>query len=70
MPAARQNDRLEVKVFPGATRSEITGVTGGVLHVKVAAPPVRGKANKELVDFLARTLGVAPFVVILIVVCF
>jgi uncharacterized protein (TIGR00251 family) len=53
-----QPGRLEVKVTPGAARCEITGVREGVLHVKIVAPPVRGKANKELVDFLSRALGV------------
>jgi uncharacterized protein (TIGR00251 family) len=50
--------RLEVKVSPGAARSEVTGFRDGVLHVRVAAPPERGKANKELIDLLARTLVV------------
>jgi uncharacterized protein (TIGR00251 family) len=58
MAAERQSDRLEVKVTPGAPRNEIAGVTGGVLHVKIAAPPVRGRANRELTDFLSRALGV------------
>jgi uncharacterized protein (TIGR00251 family) len=59
MTAERRPDRLEVKVTPGAARNVITGVTGGVLHVKIAAPPVRGKANQELTDFLSRALGVS-----------
>ena len=58
MTAQRQHDWLEVKVTPGAARSEITGVTEGVLHVKIAAPPARGKANRELIDFLSVALGV------------
>ena len=58
MTAARRHDRLEVKVTPGAARSEIAGVVEGVLHVKIAAPPERGRANRELIDFLSRTLGV------------
>jgi uncharacterized protein (TIGR00251 family) len=59
MTAECQHDRLEVKVIPGAARSEITGVTAGVLHLKIAAPPVRGKANRELIDLLSRALGVS-----------
>jgi uncharacterized protein (TIGR00251 family) len=58
MTAARRHDRLEVKVTPGASRTEITGAADGILHVKVAAPPARGRANRELIDFLSRTLGV------------
>ena len=33
--------------------------TGGVLEVRVAAPPVKGKANKELVTLLSQILGVS-----------
>jgi uncharacterized protein (TIGR00251 family) len=53
-----QGNWLRVKVTPGARRNEITGLTDGVLQVKVAAPPVKGKANKELLAFLSRALGV------------
>jgi hypothetical protein len=58
MTVPRRHDRLEVKVTPGAARSEITGVLEGVLQVKIAAPPVHGKANRELIEFLSRELGV------------
>lgn len=49
--------RLTVKVTPGANRNEVTGFTDDVLHVKVAAAPERGKANKELIAFLSGKLG-------------
>jgi uncharacterized protein (TIGR00251 family) len=62
----KPGDRLEVKVTPGAARSEVTGAKEGVLHVKIAAPPVRGQANKELVDFLGRALGVGRSAVIIV----
>ena len=48
-----------MKVHPGAGRNEITGFTGGVLQVKIAAPPEKGKANRELIDFLSRRLDVS-----------
>jgi uncharacterized protein len=51
-------ERLTVKVTPNAGRNEITGFKEGVLHVKIGAPPDKGKANKELVDFLAERLGI------------
>jgi hypothetical protein len=35
------------------------GLRDGVLHVRIAAPPVRGKANQELVKFLSSLLGVS-----------
>jgi len=48
---------LSVHVVPGAARNEIIGVEGGTLKVRVAAPPVKGKANQALVKLLAKTLG-------------
>jgi uncharacterized protein len=53
-----QDIRLAVKVTPNAGRNEITGFKDDVLHVRIAAPPDKGKANKELVDFLSEKLGV------------
>jgi uncharacterized protein len=50
--------RLELLVTPRASRSEVAGVAGDRLRVRVAAPPVEGAANDELVRFLARALGV------------
>jgi uncharacterized protein (TIGR00251 family) len=52
------SDWLLIRVTPNASRNEITGFHDGVLQVKIAAPPVGGKANKELTDFLSRALGV------------
>jgi uncharacterized protein (TIGR00251 family) len=47
-----------VRVLPGASRTEIAGSEGGILEVRVAAPPIKDKANKALVKLLAKTLGV------------
>jgi uncharacterized protein (TIGR00251 family) len=46
-------------VQPNAARNELAGFSEGVLRVKVAAPPVRGKANQELIAFLAQKLGLS-----------
>ena len=51
-------NQLSLKVTPNAGRNEITGFTDGVLHLKIKAPPVKGKANRELIDFLSKELGV------------
>lgn len=51
--------RLTVRVQPGAGRSQVAGPIGDALKVRVAAPANEGKANAELVRFLARQLGVA-----------
>jgi uncharacterized protein (TIGR00251 family) len=49
---------LLLKVSPNASRNEITGFSGGVLQVKIAAAPEGGKANRELIAFLSKTLQV------------
>lgn len=49
---------LALHVQPGARRSEIVGLHGGALKLKVAAPAVDNKANAALIEFLARTLGI------------
>lgn len=50
---------LLVYVQPKAKKNEIEGIDEwrGRLKVKVKAPPVGGKANKELVKFLSKLLG-------------
>ena len=47
-----------VRVVPRAKENEMVGVEGGVLRVRIAAPPVKGKANEALVESLAQALGV------------
>jgi len=51
--------KISLRVYPNANRNEVTGFTGGVLQVKVAAPPVKGKANKEMISFLSQVLGIS-----------
>lgn len=48
---------LLVRVSPGAKKSEIMGEAGGRLRIRLQAPPVEGKANRELTRFVARELG-------------
>jgi uncharacterized protein (TIGR00251 family) len=52
--------RVRVRVQPRASRTEVAGEHDGALKVRVAAPPVDGAANAELVRFIARRVGVAP----------
>lgn len=51
--------RFGVHVQPRASRTELAGVHGTALKVRLHAPPVEGAANEELVKFLAKSLGVA-----------
>ena len=48
-----------MQVRPNASRNEVTGYTDGRLHIKIAAPPLKGKANRELAAFLGQKLGIA-----------
>ncbi len=47
---------LNLHVQPGAKRSEIVGLHGSALKIRLAAPPVDGKANACLVNYLAEQL--------------
>jgi uncharacterized protein (TIGR00251 family) len=50
---------LELKIIPNAPRNEIVGWLGPALKVKVHAPALEGRANDELLAFLADRLGLA-----------
>lgn len=50
---------LSLHVQPGARKTEIAGLHGEALKIRLAAPPVDGKANECLIGFLAKTLGIA-----------
>jgi len=51
---------LDLWVQPGASKSGFAGAHGARLKVRVASPPVDGKANLALLKFLAKALGVPP----------
>ncbi|MFA5189804.1 MAG: DUF167 domain-containing protein [Verrucomicrobiia bacterium] len=50
--------QLSVRVQPGASRSEVVGLHGAELKVRVKAPPVEGKANEVLLECLAKLFRV------------
>jgi uncharacterized protein (TIGR00251 family) len=50
---------FSAKIVPGSSGpTRICGLLGGMLKIKVSAPPEKGKANQCLMRFVARTLGV------------
>jgi len=53
------NNLLRLRVHPNASRNEMVGFTDGVLQIRIAAPPVKGKANRELITFLSQALGLS-----------
>ncbi len=50
---------LRLHIQPGAKKTEVAGLHGEALKIRLAAPPVDGKANACLIAFLAKQLGIA-----------
>lgn len=59
MSVSESGAKISLRVYPNAGRDEMLGFTDGVLRVKVAAPPSKGKANERLIAFFGRLLGVS-----------
>ena len=49
---------FSVRVQPRASQSALAGDLDGAVKIRIAAPPVDGEANDELIRFLAKLLGV------------
>jgi hypothetical protein len=48
---------VAIHAVPRASRTEVAGLHGETLKVRLQAPPVDGQANRVLLDFLRRRLG-------------
>lgn len=57
LAARGERTRLELSVVPNAKRTAVDGLHDGALRVRLAAPPVDGKANDTLLRWLAGELG-------------
>jgi uncharacterized protein (TIGR00251 family) len=51
--------RLRLRIQPRASRTEVAGLHGDTIRIRLSAPPVDGAANAELVRFLAEVLHVS-----------
>ena len=49
---------LSVHIQPKASTTECVGIHGDAIKIRVAAPPIDGAANDELIRFLARRLSI------------
>ena len=56
---------LTLHIQPGAKKTEVAGEHGDALKIRLAAPPVDGKANAALLEFIAARLGLAKSAVTL-----
>jgi len=50
---------ITVRVQPNAKSSEVVGCVDGVWKIKLKAPAIEGRANEELIKFLAKKIGIA-----------
>ena len=57
--ATGQGSEIDVLVVPRASRSELSGIHQGRLRIRIAAPPVEGKANQALTRYVAKLVGVS-----------
>ncbi|GAB1394495.1 DUF167 family protein YggU [Rhodocyclaceae bacterium] len=48
---------LNLHIQPGAKKTEVVGLHGDALKIRLAAPPVDGKANEALLAFIAEKIG-------------
>ena len=49
---------LSVRVHPGARKNDVAGLHAGAVKISLTAPPVDGRANDALVEFLAERLRI------------
>lgn len=49
---------LSLHIQPGAKKTEVAGLHGEALKIRLAAPPVDGRANDSLIEFLSKTLAI------------
>ena len=55
----KEKVRIVVQVQPSAGQNQVLGLKDGVWQVKIAAPPIKGKANTELIKLLSDILEVS-----------
>lgn len=57
--------RLAVQVVPNAKRSEVVGMHGDAVRIRLQAQPIEGKANEALIRFIAETLDLPKSAVVI-----
>jgi uncharacterized protein (TIGR00251 family) len=57
-PSTRLSVVIPVHVQPRAARTELAGLHGDAIKIRLRAPPVNGAANEELIRFVAERLGI------------
>jgi len=55
--------KLKIQITPNASKNEIIGWVNDSLKIKIAAPPKKGKANKELIAFLSKEWNIPRYTI-------
>ena len=50
--------QIRVKLHPNAPKNRVSGISEGVWKIGITAPPIEGKANARLINFLSTLLGI------------
>jgi len=50
---------IKIKLIPNAPKSEFVGILGDAIKIKISSPPIDGKANSELINFLHEKTHIA-----------
>lgn len=66
LQAGRQGCELLIQVVPHAARTACAGLHDGALRIRLAAPPIEGRANAALLQWLAQSLGLPRRAVVLV----
>ncbi len=53
-----RTDIVKVYVRPNSSETKIEGLYNSNIKIKLAAPPEKGKANKELISLISKILGI------------
>ncbi len=58
-PGSQGGSELTLHIQPGASKTELAGLHGDALKLRIQAPPVEGAANAAVLAFIAAHLGLA-----------
>ena len=49
---------IKISVIPNSSKTFVVGILDGVIKIKLNSPPIEGRANKEVIEFLSKLLGI------------
>jgi len=57
---SKQGVEISIHVVPGAKKSELIGLHGTSLKIRVSAPPIEGRANEEILHYFSNLCKIRP----------